>query len=417
MKHFAGDKVRRITIAIVCIGILLLGGCKASEVEESKGQDDTKKNAQIKEADEKEETQAAEVETIEPDMKDSVLIFEGFEDMDYALFLETNVGYGVTLDYFKYGIYGDFVNTVREGEEVYFRLCKTMLGTEISWKTHEDWAESMEILHIQNLSPDLQWIVARRYLTEAYSGDYKDEMVYGGDIIAEVESSCSVADTYFYLKRTEQGTYEPVSDTLFEKRKELVDELGGYTYARYLKDATCLDECGKYLAIASPDSQGIGIYSTGDWELKRYISMDNVDMEYPLAISQLVGNEDSGWLVFSNGGSTYRLDYPNGKAEKIGEFMFDTTYSPDGKYLAYCTGNMEFHEFSKMLDGDEQKLEKIGKLYDEWDKILPGWYIKDLETGNTTYIPIATWELDDSPLYGGRCVWIEKDKLLQILDS
>ncbi|MDE7254234.1 MAG: hypothetical protein K2O32_15015 [Acetatifactor sp.] len=349
-------------------------------------------------------------------IEDQSISFEDFGEMDYALFLETNVGYGVTADYFKYGIYGDFVNTVREGEEVYFQLCRTMLGTEISWKTHKDWADNMEILHIQNLSPDLQWIVARQYLMRACLGYYKDEVVYDGDIIAEVESSCDVTDTYFYLKRTEQGTYEPVSDALFEKRKQLVDELGGYTNACHLEDVTCLDEYGKYLAIAAPDSQSIGIYSTEDWGLKQYISMGHIDVEYPLAISQFVGDESSGWLVFSNGGSTYRLDYPDGKPEKIGEFMFDTTYSPDGKYLAYCTGNMEFHEFSKMLDGDKQKLEKIGKLYHEWNKILPGWYIKEIETGNTTYIPIATWEQDDRPLYGGRCIWIEKDKLSEILD-
>ena len=32
-------------------------------------------------------------------------LFDDFEEMDYALFLETNVGYGVTGNYYKYGIY------------------------------------------------------------------------------------------------------------------------------------------------------------------------------------------------------------------------------------------------------------------------------------------------------------------------
>lgn len=53
------------------------------------------------------------------------------------------------------------------------------------------------------------------------------------------------------------------------------------------------------------------------------------------AISQFVGDEESGWLVFSNGDTTYRLNYPDREPEKIGEFMFDTTYSSDGKYLMF----------------------------------------------------------------------------------
>ena len=394
MKDFIETvAAKRIITIFVTICVFLLCGCTPEEednvtVEESavpsseEFTDSRQKDVVIPEtyvAEEEytekeytEETHAQELENFE-NVENQSISFEDFGEMDYALFLETNVGYGVTLDYFKYGIYGDFVNTVREGEEVYFRLCKTMLGTEISWNIHQDWARNMGILHIQNLSPDLQWIAARQYLMEAVSGFYKDEVFYNGDAIAEAESSSDVTDTYFYFKRTEQGTYEPVSNTLFEKRAQLVDELGGYTVSTsYMKDATCLDEYGKYLAISAPDSQSIGIYSTEDWGLKRLISMEHIDMEYPIAVSQLVGDESSGWLVFSNGGSTYRLDYPDGKAEKI------------------------------------------GKLYYEWDEIQPGWYIREIETGNTVYIPIALWEQDNRPLYGGRCVWIEKDKLTEI---
>ncbi len=326
--------VKGIITVFTFTGILLLSGCGTPE---DGGRMAVEEPTESRETDIAiTEPQAAEEEYTE----DPLISFEGFGDMDYALFLETNVGYGVSLDYFKYGIYGDFVDTVREGEEIYFQLCETMLGTEISWKTHEDWAENMETLHIQNLSPDLQWIVARKYLSmEAYDGHYRDEVVYGGDIMAEAESFWYITDTYFYFKKTGEGTYAPVSDMLLEKREQLGVELGGYITAIDLKEATCLDEYGKYLAIAALDSQSIWIYnSTEDWDLKRNISIENVDKEYPLAISQFVGDEGSGWLVFSNGGSTYRLEYPDGKPEKIGEFMFDTTYSPDGKYLAYCTG-------------------------------------------------------------------------------
>ena len=349
-------------------------------------------------------------------VEEALVSFEDFGEMDYALFLETDVGYGVTLDYYRYGIYGDFVNTVREGEEAYFKLCKAMLGTEISWKSSYDWAESAEILHIQNLSPDLQCLVARQYLDwPAYGGSCEDTAIYNGGIMAEAEHWIFDADTYFNLKKTEQGTYELVSDELLEKRKQLVDEMGGYTNARALKDATCMDEYGRYLAVSAPDSQSIELYSTEDWELRRHITIDGIDTDYPLAVSQLVGDEGSGFLVFSNGDATYRLNYPDGQPEKIGEFMFDTTYSPDGKYLAYCTGNFELDELWTMLD--ESKMDKFYTMHAEWDRIPPGWYVREVETGNTAYIPIEIWIPDTRSLYGGRCVWLKKDKLLDMLDG
>lgn len=76
--------------------------------------------------------------------------------------------------------------------------------------------------------------------------------------------------------------------------------------------------------------------------------------------------------------------------------MFGTSYSPDEKYVAYCTGN--------------------NNLFDSWDAIAPGWYVEELETGRKTYIPIETWTYDsERPIYGGKCIWIERDQLLQLL--
>ncbi len=49
--------------------------------------------------------------------------------------------------------------------------------------------------------------------------------------------------------------------------------------------------------------------------------------------------------------------------------------------------------------------------------------MKDLETGNVAYIPIMTYipmvisEQDSRRIYGGRCIWIEKDKLFEIING
>ena len=351
----------------------------------------------------------------EESVEEAQVSFEGFGEMDYALFLETMLEYGDsgTGIYYRYGIYGDFVNAVRGGEEAYFELCKAMLDTEISYRTNEDWITGTEVLHIQNLSPDLQWIISRQYFEQpAYGGQCEDKAIYNGDIIVEAEYQSYDKGIHFRLKKTEQGGYELVSDEFLEKRKQLVhelrDKLGGYIG----ENEACMDEYGKYLAIPTPDSQSVELYSTEDWGLRRHIAIDGMDTYYPLEVSQLTGDEERGFLVFSNGDTTYRLDYPDGQPEKLGEYMFDTTYSPDGKYLAYCTGNSEMNDYHP----DFSDWDKINRMYAEWDHIPSGWYVREVETGNTAYIPVEVWIPGRTTLYGGRCVWIEKDKLFQVLN-
>ena len=77
-------------------------------------------------------------------------LFDGFEEMEYALFLETNVGYGVTGNYYRYGIYGDFIRNAKDGENIYYNLCEKITGRNLFMKTHEEWIENRE-WHVQNL--------------------------------------------------------------------------------------------------------------------------------------------------------------------------------------------------------------------------------------------------------------------------
>lgn len=341
-------------------------------------------------------------------------LFDGFEEMEYALFLETNVGYGVTGNYYKYGIFDESVKSEREGEELYFEVCEKILGKKLYMNTHEEWAKN-EKMHIRNLSPDLQWVVARSYFAQTTCGLYKDEVIFNKNTIAEAEGALGESENIFTLKRIDSENYDFVTDEFINQETELVDKVWGYSYIWLIKCVTSMDEYGKLLAISEPDNQSIGIYDTENWKMIHHITIEGMDADYPIEVSQINGNEEEGRMVFSNGDATYRMTYPDGKPEKIGEFMYDTTYSPDGNYLAYCTGNIELNDLWMSLP--DEKFDKINDLYIEWDKIAPGWYVEELETGNKTYIPIETWAQDQRPLYGGRCVWIQKDKLLQLLDS
>ena len=188
-------------------------------------------------------------------------------------------------------------------------------------------------------------------------------------------------------------------------------------WKHWAKSVSAIDEYGKLLAVAAPDNKGIGIYSMESGEELRYIEIaDSIDTDWPLEVSQIKGNAEGGWIVFSNGDVTY----PDSSLEKLGEFMYGTTFSPDEKYIAYCTGNEVLRDLH--LDwsdeGDTEKLEKWMQMYDRWETVGTGWYVEELETGKTTYIFIEPWKGDfGSTIRGGRCVWIQKDKLLRTLDS
>ena len=54
--------------------------------------------------------------------KNGLRIFEGFSEMKYTMLLETNTGFDVSLDYYRYGLYDNSVKSRREGEELYFAL-------------------------------------------------------------------------------------------------------------------------------------------------------------------------------------------------------------------------------------------------------------------------------------------------------
>lgn len=41
--------------------------------------------------------------------EEEIAMFNEFEDLNYYLFVETNIGYGVTGNYYRYGIYGNTV--------------------------------------------------------------------------------------------------------------------------------------------------------------------------------------------------------------------------------------------------------------------------------------------------------------------
>ena len=360
-------------------------------------------------------------------------IVGNLEQMEYALFYETNIGYGVSNNYYRYDVYADFIETKQEGESIYYALNEKLLGKTLKlatwdvnvekagnlpreWVEHKKWAENGEEI-IVDVSTDLKWMITREYETDC-SGRYIERWYCDKKLVHEFKGVVSSDMKHFEQFQTLEGNYEAISEGTMEQIEEVVKKFYGQSFSEYYNKWICLDTKGKLLAMTENDENGCGvginIYSIDEKGAVLLYRMRDLNFEdkWPMEISQIKGNEKAGWLVISYGDETYKMNYPSGDKEKIGEFMYGTVYSPDEKYLAYCTGNNFLFDYWEVFDTS-----LFWELRGRWDKVLPGWYIEECETGKTAYISMPIWKYDvDRPLYGGRCVWIEKDKLQTYLE-
>ena len=387
-----------------------------------------------KEVDERAEESIMKINEVQ-EINEAEIIEEDIHlsEMEWSLFLETEISYGAaTYSYYRYGIYGDFTKNREAGEKTYFSLQERVLGqlpdlaSQINWEeidkeyeNHEKWMMCEEEL-LTDCSSDLEWIVTR-------DGRNIERWYREGNKVKEFPVNLGRN----FIQQENSDKFVPLEEGRIVKAQEILKELYyGYNkegvavgIGEYYRSMSCFSSSGEVMAAINnfvwdrPD--GINIYSLeeGAEALLYKLPVPTSEAGWPIGIWQMKGDQNSGWVVFSYGKDTYQMTYPAGEIEKIGEFMFCTSYSPDEKYLAYCTGNRDLEDHWMWLDeaGYEQY---YSMLEEEWNKIPQGWYVIDLETGEKSYIPIPVWTYDaDRPLYGGRCTWIEKDKLMELLEK
>ncbi len=359
-------------------------------------------------------------------------LFEGFSEMKYTMLLETNTGFDVSLDYYRYGLYDNSVKSRREGEELYFALHEKIFGKTLDlakklaedngndiWITHESWLDNSEEI-ITDFSTDMRWMITREYGMNG-SGLYRERWYNNREQVKLFNGCISSNLRKFVQYKTKKDCYERILQKNMESAEQLLKQYYGKNISEFSENWWCFDTEGKLLAITDKDEYqngcgtGITIYSIEEENAKKlyYLERTGDKTKWPIEISQMVGDRNSGWIIFSQGDETYKITYPNGEIEKLGEFMYGTTYSPDGKYLAYCTGNIELFWMWESMGEDPAYID----LESRWIEIPAGWYVEELETGKETYIPMPVWDNNFMPLYGGRCIWIEKAKLHEILNS
>lgn len=196
-------------------------------------------------------------------------LFGDFQEMDYYLLLESGVGYGICLEYNKYGIYGNLTQTVREGEELYFELNKKILGNCNTPSDHTEWMDSKVDEHIRRFSSDMRWCVTNQY---PYSNGYdKIERLYENGLFVSENRNDSYMNTiiekFTLCKDGETGQYRIIDEDRRQCIEALVNKLWQWdsrsdSDSRYDETRTCLSSDGTLLAEVKKDNRHIGIYET-----------------------------------------------------------------------------------------------------------------------------------------------------------
>ena len=118
-----------------------------------------------------------------------------------------------------------------------------------------------------------------------------------------------------------------------------------------------------------------------------------------------------------------------GRKDSLPDFIRISISSIDeyGKLLAVAMPDNTGIVIYSMESGDELQYIDIADSIDtDWPLEVSqikgtaesGWYVEELETGKKTCIYIEPWQEDyGSTICSGRCVWIQKDKLLQIVSE
>ncbi|MDE7254236.1 MAG: hypothetical protein K2O32_15025 [Acetatifactor sp.] len=339
------------------------------------------------------EPQVAEEEVIE----DQSISFESFEDMDYALFLETAfIDDGGNYSCARHGIFGDFTSTVKEGENIYFLLNEKVLGNEMSFSNYIEW-RNYSGERIITVTPDLKWIISRSF--EDYGTFYHEKWYWNRKEVKTLDGAIGYDMRAFIPRKTCAGEYEAIPEDVLNKLEQMLSEIyfGSYReFDEHVEHWICFDEYGQLLAMREvkekfgPDAYEedrvygpiynvhkencIRLYdiSKDSAELLYELTLPETEVVWPIEISQIVGTKEEGWVVFSAGDVTYRMSYPDGRTEKLGEFMYRTTFSPNGRYMAYCTGHNTLYNSWEHMEGGDFCLDRYYEMMERWDAVAPG---------------------------------------------
>lgn len=306
-----------------------------------------------------------------------------FEELSYRLFVSWNM---IHVDggevYWDYGILDKENNTWKKAVERYSQEMEKVLGypEEMIWENTDE-ASGRRVNRdtkerITDISPNGQY-----YITHS-GGIYWEpdgqvigiepemKLYHGNQCISQMGDE-EILYGYMTSRQLDRPfgiwTGDEMIYNIYDGTKEPYNDYG------------CLNQDATLAAKARYwDREGI-IYLYDVKSQQCLYSFEQLysseDENYYMHIYQLVGNKDSGFILFWDPTGVYKLHYPSGEVELIGHYMFNPSLSPDGKYLFY-TGP----------DDDFWTSYGWGSDNEEYNKIPVGMYIKELQTGKTACI-------------------------------
>ena len=336
---------------------------------------------------------------LEPYIKPNLISWEEFDFGDYFwVVLPTNTIYqsaGNLFDY-KYSILGENISSINNGLKIFEKIQnkyykKYDIPNRVYDINNTDWdAEIKKILserQVLNISADGKRVLCLSY---QYRDDQRDYYEYWDQLYEIYENDTLIKSVLFEKKEyndfyaddfratsylngyfiTTYSTLEKESETTymnFEKGMEV--HLGNIPYLKNLDKTTYLSE--------DHNQNTYKIYSLEDGSLiKEYTLKENRkivcytgDKILLTEKDKKIRSEDSNIdCVFYNEGKVYIADVNGSNELYLGSYMFNPVLSSDGKYLAYESYSEEewISEFCK-------------------NDMLSGYYIKNLDTGDTVY--------------------------------
>ncbi|MCM1254376.1 MAG: hypothetical protein NC321_16275 [Clostridium sp.] len=313
-----------------------------------------------------------------------------FEDFHYYLFCNTNIGTTAPVNPTVNAFIGNGAETMEAGIELYQKFMEPFweCGYEEYMELHDISPGCQLVITKENVKDD-DWTNIWRFFTEKKEKERREADIRDHAPFRIIKSG----DAYM------------VTDG--ERFDEKVDKLYKQTEYRPVK----FNEQGNL--AAGRKIQHNELNHTNTWEMA-ICDLESAEVwltfyqgEQYNYVWQIQGDKDSGKVVYQLGGRDfYEYAYPSGKIKYLGRDMYYPCYSPDGKYIAYSSPDME-----SCYDLDDEEA-------DEVLRILPGIYILEVETGKTAYIKqdisAITWA---DGLSTRTFQWVEKDCFEQVMEE
>ena len=306
-----------------------------------------------------------------------------FEDFHYYLFCNTNLG--STSSSFVNAFIGSGAETSEAGVELYQKFMEPF--RECGYEGY---------MELSDISPDCQFVITKE--GEERSDFIKKWRLFDG----ETEIGQKEADDRYYcasdypFRIIKNGDAYRVTDgETFDGKVDRLYEQTGYRPVKFNEQGNLAagDERSRL-----NDTWEMSICDLESAEILLTFYQGN---EYGY-VWQIQGDKESGKVVYKLGKRDfYEYAYPSGEIKYLGKDMYYPRYSPDGKYIAYSSPDME-----ACYGLDEAEAEEVLR-------ILPGIYILEVETGKTAYIK---QDVDDS-LITRTFKWVEKDCFEQVMEE